>query len=74
MKAMLPLLCLFPLAACSGKPPTPTATAQPAAAASSRVTTPWDALKADEQRAKDVQKVVDKQAEEQRKQIEAQTQ
>jgi hypothetical protein len=31
-------------------------------------------MKADEQRAKDVQKVVDKQAEEQRKQVEAQTQ
>ncbi len=31
-------------------------------------------MKADEQRAKDVQKVVDKQAEEQRKQIEAQQQ
>jgi len=36
------------------------------------VATPFDALKADEQRAKDVQKVVDKQAEEQRKQSDAQ--
>ncbi len=72
MKAMLPLLCLFGLAACSGKPPAPTAAAQPAAAASSRVATPWDALKADEQRAKDVQKIVDKQAADQRKQIDAQ--
>lgn len=74
MKSTLPLLCLLTLAACSGKPPTPTAAAQPAAAASSHVATPWDAMKADEQRAKDVQKIVDKQAEQQRKQIEAQTQ
>ncbi|GAB3780204.1 hypothetical protein [Dyella agri] len=74
MKITLPLLCLLSLAACSGKPPTPTTTAQPATAASSRVATPWDAMKADEQRAKDVQKIVDKQAEEQRKQIEAQEQ
>lgn len=74
MKAPLPLLCLLALAGCSGKSPTPTAAAQPAAAASSRVATPWDAMKADEQRAKDVQKIADKQAEEQRKQIEAQTQ
>jgi ABC-type glycerol-3-phosphate transport system substrate-binding protein len=74
MKAILPLLCLLTLAACSGKPPTPTASAQPAAATSSRVATPWDAMKADEQRAKNVQKIVDKQAADQRKQIEAQTQ
>jgi uncharacterized lipoprotein YajG len=72
MKILPPLLCLFALAACSGKPPEPTA--QPAAAASSRVATPWDAMKADEQRAKDVQKIVDKQAADQNKQIEAQTQ
>jgi hypothetical protein len=74
MKALLLPLCLLGLAACSGKPPTPTAAAQPAAAASSRVATPWDGMKADEQRAKDVQKIVDKQAGEQRKQVEAQTQ
>jgi hypothetical protein len=74
MKAILPLLCLLTLPACSGKPPTPTASAQPAAATSSRVATPWDAMKADEQRAKNVQKIVDKQAADQRKQIEAQTQ
>ena len=74
MKTMLPLLCLFTLAACSGKPPAPNATAQAAAAASSHVATPWDGMKADEQRAKDVQKIVDKQDEDQRKQIEAQTQ
>jgi len=74
MKSIVPLLCLLTLAACSGKPPTPKAAAQPAAAASSHVATPWDAMKADEQRAKDVQKIVDKQAADQRKQIEAQTQ
>lgn len=72
MKILLLPLCLFALAACSGKPPEPTA--QPAAAASSHVATPWDAMKADEQRAKDVQKIVNKQAEDQNKQIEAQTQ
>ncbi|HWU75011.1 MAG TPA: hypothetical protein VN043_00785 [Rhodanobacter sp.] len=65
---LLPLLfCALALAACSGKPPEP-------AAKPTAVATPFDALKADEQRAKDVQKIVDKQAEEQRKQIEAQTQ
>jgi hypothetical protein len=65
MKSLPLLLCVLALVACSKKPPEPQA--KPAA-----VATPFDALKADEQRAKDVQKVVDKQAEEQRKQIEAQ--
>ncbi|MCP1376142.1 hypothetical protein [Dyella lutea] len=59
------------LAACSGKPPAPRA-AQDAHA--KRVATPWDGMKKDEQRAKDVQKVVDEQAAEQRKQIEADSQ
>jgi hypothetical protein len=67
MKPLPILLCVLALAACSDKPPPPIAQ-------SAQVATPWDAMKADEQRAKDVQKVVDKQAEEQRKQIEAQTQ
>ncbi|WP_426701906.1 hypothetical protein ACPPVV_02500 [Rhodanobacter sp. Col0626] len=67
MKTLLPiLLCVLALGACSNKPPEPKAKAD--------VATPFDALKADEQRAKDVQKVVDKQADDQRKQIEAQTQ
>ncbi|GLQ48117.1 hypothetical protein GCM10007862_31680 [Dyella lipolytica] len=71
MKTIPALLCLFALAACSNKPPAPesdpkAATAQPAA--------PWDAMKQDEQRAKDVQKIVDKQAADQNKQIEQQTQ
>lgn len=73
MKIVLPLLCLCALAACSDKPPTPQATPAGQAHAAS-VATPWDAMKQDEQRAKDVQKLVDKQAEKQRKQIEAQTQ
>ena len=67
MKTLPLLLCVLALGACSSKPPQPQA--KPA-----DVATPWDAMKADEQRARDVQKVVDKQAEEQRKQIEAQTQ
>lgn len=61
------LLCLLALGACSGKPPEPKAK-------TANVTTPFDAMKAQEQRARDVQKVVDKQAGEQRKQIEAQQQ
>ncbi|MBB6189608.1 hypothetical protein [Rhodanobacter sp. MP7CTX1] len=65
MKPLPILLCVLALTACSGKPPQPRA--EPA-----QVATPFDALKADEQRARDVQKVVDKQAEEQRKQIDAQ--
>ncbi|MGB5938253.1 MAG: hypothetical protein WBG81_02335 [Rhodanobacter sp.] len=69
MKPLPILLCAVALAACSGKPPEPQA--KPAAADTA---TPFDALKADEQHAKDVQKAVDKQAEEQRKQIEAQEQ
>ena len=67
MKPLPILFCVLALAACSDKPPPPIAQR-------SQVATPWDAMKADEQRAKDVQKVVDKQAAEQRKQIEAQTQ
>ncbi|GAB2536812.1 hypothetical protein [Rhodanobacter koreensis] len=67
MKTLPLLFCVLALGACSGKPPQPQA--RPA-----DVATPFDALNADEQRARDVQKVVDKQAEEQRKQIEAQEQ
>lgn len=67
---MLSILCclgVLALSGCSGKPAEP-----PAGAAD--VATPFDALKADEQRARDVQKVIDQHAAEQRKQIEAQTQ
>ncbi|HWX65081.1 MAG TPA: hypothetical protein VNZ27_01510 [Rhodanobacter sp.] len=67
MKTLPILLCVLALGACSGKPPEPKA--KPA-----DVATPFDAMKADEQRAKDVQKVVDKQTDEQRKQVEAQEQ
>lgn len=69
MKWLAPLLCLCALAACSGKPPAPTS--QPAAASTTHVATPWDDLKKDEQRARDVQKTVDQQAEKQKQQIEA---
>lgn len=72
MKTQLPLLCLFALTACSGKPPQPVV--QPASAASGRVATPWDGMKADEQLAKKVQNVVNQRAAEQDKQIKAQTQ
>jgi ABC-type glycerol-3-phosphate transport system substrate-binding protein len=61
------LLCTLALAACSNKLPESQAKADD-------VATPFDALRASEQRAKDVQKVVDKQAAEQRKKIEAQEQ
>lgn len=67
MKRLALTLCLLALAACSGKPPAPQAAPKPEAA---RVATPWDDLKKTEQRAKDVQQAVDKQAAEQRKQIE----
>lgn len=66
------ILCLCSLAACSGKPPAPVS--QPAAASTTRVATPWDELKKDEQRARDVQKTVDQQAENQRQDIDAATQ
>jgi hypothetical protein len=64
MKPLLILLSVVALGACSRKPPEPVVKAPP-------IATPFDA---DEQRAKDVQKMVDRQAEEQRKQVEAQQQ
>lgn len=73
MKTLPLLICIGLLAACSSKAPEPQSAPQPTAKAA-RVATPWDALKADEQRAKDVQKVVNKQAEDQRKAIDAQSQ
>lgn len=69
-RATLPVLLVttaLGLAACSDKPPAPRAPADGKAA----VATPWDGLKQDEQRARDVQKTVDRQADEQRRQIEA---
>jgi hypothetical protein len=67
MKSLPLLLGILALGACSSKPPEPVAKAPP-------VATPFDAMRAEEQRAKDVQKTVDRQAEEQRRQIEAQQQ
>ncbi|MFC5742639.1 hypothetical protein [Dyella tabacisoli] len=69
MKRTALWLCVLALIGCSGKPPQPQAAAPKTETA--RVATPWDDLKKDEQRAKDVQKTVDQQAEQQRKQIEA---
>jgi len=70
MKAVSALLCLISLAACTGKPPAPQSDPSTAASAAA----PWSAMKQDEQRAKDVQKMVNKQAADQDKQIEQQTQ
>lgn len=64
MKLLPPLLCLVALGACSSKPPEPQA--KPAA-----VTTPFDGMRADKQRAKDVSKMVEKHDDQQDKQIEA---
>ena len=69
MKWLAPMFCLCALAACSGKPPAPES--QPAAASTTRVATPWDNMKKDEQRARDVQKTVDQQAEKQRQAMES---
>jgi hypothetical protein len=70
MKILPALFCMLTLAACSGKPPTPES--DPKAASSQAA--PWDAMKQDEQRAKDVQKIVDKQAADQEKQADQQMQ
>jgi len=68
MKTAAALLCLIALAGCSGSPaPAPGEPPAPQADA------PLDALKATEQRARDVQKTVDEHAAEQRKRIDAAT-
>jgi hypothetical protein len=67
MKRLVPLLCLFSLAACSGKAPAPQSA--PAAASTARVATPWDNMEQAKQRAADVQKTVDDQAKKQQQQI-----
>lgn len=72
MKTVSMLLCMLTLAACSGKPPAPES--DPKAASAQSVAAPWDAMKQDEQRAKDVQKIVDKQAADQAKQADQQSQ
>ncbi|TBR36310.1 MULTISPECIES: hypothetical protein [Dyella] len=66
MKWLTLPLCTLALVACSGKPPAPQA-----AQATPRVATPLDQLKKDEQKARDVQKTIDDQAAEQRKQVDA---
>jgi uncharacterized protein YcfL len=71
MRTTTLLLCLLTLAACSNKPPVPRSDPQSSA---SQASAPWDAMKHDEQRAKDVQKLVDKRAADQDKQIEQQGQ
>lgn len=71
MRTATALLCLLAVGACSNKPPAPQSAPKSAAAQPSA---PWDAMKQDEQRAKDVQKIVDKHAADQDKQIEQQTQ
>ena len=63
MKRTAIVLCMLALAACSGKPPAPQAPQQ-------RVATPWDDMKKAEQKAKDVQKASDAQAERERKALE----
>jgi outer membrane murein-binding lipoprotein Lpp len=62
MKPLLLLACLLALAGCSNKAPEPQA-----GAATQRVATPWDDMKKDEQKAKDVQKLVDDRARAQQK-------
>jgi hypothetical protein len=69
MKWLAPIVCLCALTACSGKPPAPES--QPASASTARVATPWDGLKKDEQRARDVQKASDEQAQKQQQQLDA---
>ena len=59
------------LTACNDKPAAPTNPPAEQPPKPVAVATPWDGMKAAEQRARDVQGVVDKQAEQQRKQIEA---
>ena len=62
MKCLPLCLCVMALGACTDKPPSPAKPPTP-------VSTPFDALRATEQRARDVQQVVDKAAAKQRKAI-----
>lgn len=72
---MLPaVLALGALAGCPGKPPEPQAQPKPDAHATADVSTPWNGMKQDEQRARDVQKTVDAQARKQRQAIDAASQ
>jgi hypothetical protein len=75
MKIPMTWLALLTLTACSSRAPVPQAPSAPdKTSQAAPVTTPWDGMKQDEQRARDVQKMVDKQAARQNQQIEQQTQ
>lgn len=67
MKCLPLCLCVMALAACTDKPP-PSGPKPP-----TPVSTPFDTLRAAEQRARDVQKTVDKAAAKQRKAIDDQS-
>ncbi|QWT19188.1 hypothetical protein KPL74_15725 [Bacillus sp. NP157] len=69
IRLALPLALLALCVGCS-KPPQPAEPPAPQA----RAATPWDDMEAQKKKAQDVQKVVDKQAADQRKAIEAQEQ
>lgn len=72
MKMLSALLCVVALSACSGKPPETKATPDQAHVESAKgVTDPFSAMKADEQRAKDVQKVLDDSAARRDQQLES---
>lgn len=74
MKTAIAVLCLLTLDACSHKPPEPQSDPSAASSTQAQVSAPWDAMKQDEQRAKDVSKAAAKQAADEDKQIQAQTQ
>ena len=65
MKCLSLLLCMCALGACTAKPP-PAERKPP-----TPISTPFETLRATEQRARDVQQVVDKAAAQQRQQIDA---
>ncbi len=69
----LPLAAAVLLAACSNSPPPATAPAPRPAAAATRIATPFDPLLRDEQRARDVQQIVNRQAARQKQAIEQQS-
>lgn len=69
MKCLPLALCVFALGACTDKPP-PTQPKPPTPVSS----TPFDTLRATEQRAKNVQKIIDDAAAKQRKAIDDQQQ
>lgn len=71
MKTTIAVLCLLTLGACSDKPPAPQSDPAPAA---TQASAPWDGMKQDEQRAKDVSKAVAKQAANEDQQIQQQSQ